>query len=50
MSIVQGLPSSIGSQIEGPLLFSARTDLLHNGHFGEQWIVITSEEVTVWTP
>ncbi|MEK5060183.1 ABC transporter [Paenibacillus sp. FSL H7-0326] len=50
MSIVQGLPSSISIQIEGPLLFSARTDLLHNGHFGEQWIVITSEEVTVWTP
>lgn len=50
MSIIAQLPDPLRMQVKGELLFSARTDLLPNGHFGSQWIAITSRGIKVWHP
>lgn len=48
MAILETLPNQIRGQLQQEPVFSAKTDLLHNGHFGEQWIVITEQEIAVW--
>ncbi|CAM4419179.1 ABC transporter ATP-binding protein/permease [Paenibacillus alkaliterrae] len=48
MSIIENLPRSIRAQLSQEPLFSAKTDLRHNGHFGEQWMAFTEQEITLW--
>jgi len=49
MSIVHTPPEKIIKQLAGELLFSVKTDLLPNGHFGAQWVTVTEEEIKVFT-
>lgn len=42
------LPSNISTQLKDEPLFHATTDLLADGHFGQQWLVVTEQEVATW--
>ncbi|RCW42321.1 ABC transporter ATP-binding protein [Paenibacillus prosopidis] len=48
MSILEKLPDKIRAQMSDEPLFSAKTDLRNNGHFGEQWITFTEREILLW--
>ncbi|HUC90412.1 MAG TPA: hypothetical protein VMS09_00115 [Paenibacillus sp.] len=48
MSILDRLPDRLRKQIAGELLFSAKTDLQADGRFGEQWLAVTAQEITLW--
>jgi len=48
MPILDQLPGAIRSALPAEPLFSARTDLLNDGLFGEQWLTVTETEITVW--
>ncbi|WP_258881342.1 ABC transporter ATP-binding protein [Paenibacillus sp. sptzw28] len=48
MPILDQLPGAIRLALPEEPLFSARTDLLSDGRFGEQWLTITEAEITVW--
>lgn len=48
MSAERELPDQIHKRLNGDLIFSAKTDLLHSGQFGEQWVTITEHELAVW--
>jgi len=41
-------PDSIRGQLAQELLFSAKTDLLDDNKFGEQWFILTVNEASVW--
>lgn len=47
-SIESQLPALLREQLKAELLFSAKTDLLENGRFGEQWLAITDKQIIVW--
>lgn len=49
MSILDKLPEAIRSQLPDAPLFYARTDLQNDGTFGEHWLVIMEQEVSVWS-
>ncbi|BBI31539.1 ABC transporter ATP-binding protein [Cohnella abietis] len=49
MSIHSTLPEKIRMQFSGDPIFSVKTDLLLSGHFGEQWVTITEQEVAIWS-
>lgn len=48
MSILEKLPDKIRAQMSDEPLFSAKTDLRNNGHFGEQWVTLTEREILLW--
>ncbi|XEC93802.1 ABC transporter ATP-binding protein [Paenibacillus tarimensis] len=48
MSIIDKLPDHIRMKLPGEPLFSAKTDLQQNGHFGGQWVVFTEQEISLW--
>ncbi|SDX97517.1 ABC transporter ATP-binding protein [Paenibacillus sp. CF384] len=48
MSIQDQLPEVLRKQLTSELLFSAKTDLLQDGRFGEQWIAVTEQDIVVW--
>ncbi len=48
MTIKDQLPERFRKQLKEELLFSVKTDLLPDGRFGEQWIAVTVQGVTVW--
>jgi ATP-binding cassette subfamily B protein len=48
MSKTNNLPQEIKEKFTEEQLFATKTDLKSDGHFGEQWLVITKTEVTVW--
>ncbi|MDB4868135.1 MAG: transporter [Cohnella sp.] len=48
MSILNTIPDPIRTQLSGELIFSAKTDLQHDGHFGEQWVTFTEQDISVW--
>ncbi|WP_199615943.1 ABC transporter ATP-binding protein [Paenibacillus alkalitolerans] len=48
MSILQTLPESFRKQLSGEPVFSAKTDLQPNGHFGEEWLTFSESEVMLW--
>lgn len=48
MSIINTLPERIRTQLSGEPVFSAKTDLEQNGHFGEQWVAVTEQDISLW--
>ncbi|MBD7969502.1 ABC transporter ATP-binding protein [Paenibacillus gallinarum] len=48
MSYYDQIPKYISEQLTGEVLFSAKTDLLRSGSFGEQWIVVTDDVIYLW--
>lgn len=48
MSILEKLPDKIRAQMSDEPLFSAKTDLRNNVHFGEQWVTLTEREILLW--
>jgi ATP-binding cassette subfamily B protein len=48
MTKTNNLPLEIEEKLNEEQLFATKTDLKSDGHFGEQWLVITKTEVTVW--
>lgn len=48
MAVQDQLPGSIRTNLQSEPLFSAKTDLLTNGHFGEQWLTVTEQGVALW--
>jgi ATP-binding cassette subfamily B protein len=48
MPYVDKLPKSIEMQLTEQPLFHFGTDLMNDGQFGEQWLVLTEKEVSVW--
>ncbi|WP_337101318.1 ABC transporter ATP-binding protein [Paenibacillus sp. YIM B09110] len=48
MSVLEKLPIAIQSKLKHEPLFSGKTDLLTDGHFGEQWLTITEQELMLW--
>jgi ATP-binding cassette subfamily B protein len=50
MSVIDKLPEIIEVKLTEKPLFHAVSDLMMDGRFGEQWIVLTEKEVTVWGP
>jgi ATP-binding cassette subfamily B protein len=48
MSIHTHIPEAVQPQLSGEPLFSAKSDLQQDGHFGELWVVITETEISVW--
>lgn len=48
MATLDPIPEPYQQQLQGKLLFTAKTDLLPNGHFGVQWIAITKDDIMVW--
>src|SRR4051794_29622034 len=48
MSTQDQLPEVLRKQLTTELLFSAKTDLLQDGRFGEQWLAVTEQEIMVW--
>jgi ATP-binding cassette subfamily B protein len=48
MLVIDKLPETIGNQLTEKLLFHSVSDLMKDGQFGEQWLVLTEKEVSVW--
>jgi ATP-binding cassette subfamily B protein len=48
MSVLDKLPEIIEVKLTENPLFHAVSDLMMDGRFGEQWLVLTEKEVTVW--
>ncbi|RIX59233.1 ABC transporter ATP-binding protein [Paenibacillus nanensis] len=48
MTIMDHLPDRFREQLTSAPLFCCRTDLLLDGSFGEQWMAVTEEAITVW--
>lgn len=48
MPYVDKLPKSIEMQLTEQPLFHFGSDLMKDGQFGEQWLVLTEKEVSVW--
>ncbi|SDS67056.1 ATP-binding cassette, subfamily B [Paenibacillaceae bacterium GAS479] len=48
MSFIDKLPNSIELQLTEKPLFHAVADLMKDGQFGEQWLVVTEKEASVW--
>lgn len=48
MSVIPALPETIGVQLTEESLFYTASDLRMDGQFGEQWLVVTEKDVTVW--
>ncbi|TJY42845.1 ATP-binding cassette domain-containing protein [Cohnella pontilimi] len=48
MSIQTNLPEAIRSKLSGEPIFSTKTDLQLDGHFGELWVTVTEREVSTW--
>lgn len=48
MTSIDKLPKSIEIQLAEQPLFHSVSDLMKDGQFGEQWLVLTEKEVSVW--
>jgi ATP-binding cassette, subfamily B, bacterial len=48
MAVPIQLPEHIRVQLSGEPIFCAKSDLTPDGHFGEQWIVLTEQEIMLW--
>ncbi|MCJ8012177.1 ABC transporter ATP-binding protein/permease [Paenibacillus sp. KQZ6P-2] len=48
MPILDKLPRAIEDQLTEEPLFHAVSDLMKDGQFGQQWLVLTEQEVSVW--
>jgi len=48
MAMQGKLPERIREQLSVEPVFSAKSDLTPDGHFGEQWIVLSEKEITLW--
>lgn len=48
MSINTHIPKAIHTQMSSEPLFSAKSDLQQDGHFGELWVIVTEKEISVW--
>jgi ATP-binding cassette, subfamily B, bacterial len=48
MSILSNLPDTIRSKLSGEPIFSTKTDLQHDGNFGELWVTFTEWDISTW--
>lgn len=48
MTSIDKLPKSIEIQLTEQPLFHSVSDLMKDGQFGEQWLVLTEKEISVW--
>ncbi|MGO4179810.1 ABC transporter ATP-binding protein [Paenibacillus sp. TAF43_2] len=48
MTFMNKLPKAIEAQLREKTLFHAVSDLMNDGQFGEEWLVLTEKEVSVW--
>lgn len=49
MTFINKLPKAIEAQLREKTLFHAVSDLMNDGQFGEEWLVLTEKEVSVWS-
>ncbi|MDQ0057923.1 ABC transporter ATP-binding protein [Paenibacillus harenae] len=48
MSVLDKLPVAIQTKLQQEPLFSGKTDLMTDGHFGVQWLTVTEQELMLW--
>lgn len=48
MTVLDKLPAAIQTKLQQEPLFSGKTDLMTDGHFGVQWLTVTEQELMLW--
>ncbi|MCM3749386.1 ABC transporter ATP-binding protein/permease [Paenibacillus pasadenensis] len=48
MEFTEKIPITIEAQLKEQPLFYAATDLMNDGQFGKQWLILTRTEVAIW--